>query len=150
MLFLVLFIMFSALAVNAASGDVLVMEGSTCVGQYDTVSAALDSLGTNQYLKLSGDVQESVTIPAGVLVDLCGNTLSGVTVKEGALFMDTATDGYSSENAGRLIPVSGTPASNVKTTAEQVGAIKRYLTVCDDSGTLQGILTDRDIALRCT
>jgi len=134
MLFLVLFIMFSALAVNAASGDVLVMEGDICVGQYDTVSAALDSLGTNQYLKLSGDVQESVTIPAGVLVDLCGNTLSGVTVKEGALFMDTATDGYSSENAGRLIPVSGTPAANVKTTAEQVGAIKRYLTVCDDSG----------------
>ena len=134
MLLIIMLMGLLALSANAAAENVLVMEGDTCIGQYETVSAALESLGTNQYIKLSGDIDEQVTIPAGVLVDLCGHTLSGVTLKEGALFMDSATDGYSSENAGLLIPASGEPASNVKTTTKQVGAVKRYLSVREEGG----------------
>ncbi len=119
---------------GAAPADVLVMQGYTLKGRYATLSAALAKVGTGQYLKLTGDVNESVTIPAGVLIDLGGNTLSGVTVSSGALFMDTATDNYSGEKAGRLIPASGAPATNIKTTAAQAGSIRRYLTVQDETG----------------
>ena len=119
---------------GAQPADVLVMEGYTLKGRYATLSAALAKVGAGQYLKLTGDVHESVTIPAGVLVDLGGNTLSGVTVSDGTLFMDTATDHYFGETAGRLIPISGKPASNVKTTAAQAGSIRRYLTVQEETG----------------
>lgn len=119
---------------GAAPADVLVMQGYTLKSRHSTLSAALAKVGAGQYLRLTGDVNESVTVPAGTLIDLNGNTLSGVTVAEGALFMDTATDHYYGEYAGRLIPASGEPASNVKTTEAQVGAIKRYLTVQEEEG----------------
>lgn len=119
---------------GATPADVLLMEGNTLRARYATLSAALAKVTTGRYLKLSGDVNESVTIPAGVLVDLNGNTLSGVTVAEGAMFMDTATDNYCGEYAGRLIPASGTPSSNVKTTEARTGSVRRYLTVHDETG----------------
>lgn len=119
---------------GAQPADVLIMEGTTYKGRTATLSAALNKITTNQYLKLTGDVNEAVTIPAGVLIDLGGNTLSGVTVADGALFMDTATDKYVGEKAGRLIPASGTPDVSIKTTAAQAGSIRRYLTVQDETG----------------
>lgn len=119
---------------GGSPADVLVIEGTTLKGRYATLEAALAKVTSTRYLRLTGNVNEAVTIPSGVLVDLAGNTLSGVTVANGALFMDTATDNYYGENAGRLIPASGTPASNVKTTAAQAGSIRRYLTVHDETG----------------
>ena len=120
---------------GATPANVLVMEGNVCKGRYGTMSAALAQVKpATQYLLMTGDVNEAVTIPAGVLVDLGGNTLSGVTVSDGAAFIDTATDHYNGEYAGRLIPASGAPASNVKTTSAQVGAIKRYMTVQEEEG----------------
>ena len=119
---------------GASPANVLVMEGTVCVARYADLKTALNKVKSGQYLRLTGDVNEAVTIPAGVLVDLGGNTLSGVTVAEGALFMDTATDNYYGEYAGRLIPASGKPASNVKTTAAQAGSIRRYMTVQEENG----------------
>ena len=114
--------------------NVMLMEGNVCKARYATLSEALTKVKSTQYLLLTGDVNESVTIPADVLVDLGGNTLRGVTVAQGAMFMDSATDNYTDTLAGRLIPASGVPSSNVKTTASRTGSIRRYMTVHDETG----------------
>ena len=119
---------------GGSPADVLVMEGATLKGRYATLEAALAKVTSTRYLRLTGNVNEAVTIPSGVLVDLAGNTLSGVTVADGALFMDSATNNYTGELAGRLIPASGKPAASFKTTEAQAGAIRRYLTVQDENG----------------
>ena len=119
---------------GAQPADVLIMEGASLKGRYATLEAALAKVTATRYIRLTGNVNEAVTIPAGVLVDLAGNTLSGVTVADGALFMDSATNNYTGEIAGRLVPASGKPASNIKTTEAQAGAIRRYLTVQDENG----------------
>ena len=119
---------------GATPANVLVMEGNICKARYGSLKEALGKVKSGQYLLLTGDVDESETIPAGVLVDLGGNTLRGVTVAEGAMFMDSATDNYTGILAGRLIPASGVPSSDVKTTAAQTGAIRRYMTVHDETG----------------
>lgn len=111
---------------NGAPATILVMNGTKYVGQYATVADALAKVKAGQHLRLTGNVEEQVTIPAGVTIDLAGNTLSGVTVSEGALFMDSTTDGYTSLHYGKLIPAAGTVEASYKTNA---GAIKRYLTV---------------------
>ena len=105
---------------------VLIMEGSTVRSQYSTLKEALSKVTTGQYLRLTGDVNENVTIPAGVTIDLAGNNLSGVTVSEGTVFMDSTTDSYTSTQAGTLTPAAGTVDASYKS---DTGAVKRYLTV---------------------
>ncbi len=114
---------------NGAPATVLIMNGTSFVSQQATLSAALSKVKSGQYLRLTGPVDEAVTIPAGVTVDLAGNTLSGVTVSSGALFMDSATDNYTGTHAGKLIPASGTVEASYKVSA---GAVKRYLTIKED------------------
>ena len=104
----------------------MVMSGTSHCAQYTSLKDALSKVTAGQYLRLTGDISENVTIPAGVIIDLAGNNLSGVTVSEGALFMDSATDNYTSLHYGKLIPASGKVDASYKT---NTAAIKRYLTV---------------------
>ena len=106
--------------------SVILMSGNTYVAQYSTVADALAKVKTGQHLRLTGNMEEAVTIPAGVTVDLAGNTLSGVTVSSGALFMDSTTNDYTGVNAGKLIPAAGTVESSYKTNTD---ATRRYLTI---------------------
>ncbi len=112
----------------AADGAVAIVEGNSETA-YSTLKSALAAVEDNQYIRLNRDVRESVTIPDGVLIDLAGNDLAGVTVSAGACFMDSTTDKYDGSLAGRLTPVSGTVQKTYKTTAAQAGAVKRYLAV---------------------
>ena len=105
---------------------VIVMNGTTYCAQYNTLKEALSGVTAGQYLRLTGDINENVTIPAGVTIDLAGNDLSGVTVESGALFMDSTTDNYTSANAGTLTPAAGTIDASYKT---ETGAVKRYLPI---------------------
>ena len=105
---------------------VLVMNGTTYCAQYTTLKEALSKVTAGQYLRLTGDISENVTIPAGVTIDLAGNDLSGVTVSEGVVFVDSATDNYTSNNAGTLTPAAGTVDLCFKT---ETGSIKRYMTI---------------------
>lgn len=110
---------------------VLVMNGTTYCAQYNTLKEALSKVTADQYLRLTGDINENVTIPAGVTIDLAGNDLSGVTVESGALFMDSTTNNYTGVYAGKLIPAAGTVETSYKVSTD---AIRRYLTIQEDGG----------------
>ena len=109
--------------------SVLVMNGNDYVAQYTTLSEALSKVTTGEHIRLLGDINGAVTIPSGVCIDLAGNDLSGVTVSDGACFMDSTTNGYYGGNAGSLTPAGGKIADAYKTTAAQTGTAKRYLTI---------------------
>ena len=106
--------------------SVIIMNGNTYVAQYNTLKEALSKVTAGQHLRLTGDINENITIPAGVTIDLAGNNLSGVTVTGGATFMDSTTDNYTGTNAGTLTPTAGKIETSYKT---ETGAVKRYLTI---------------------
>ena len=79
------------------------------------------------------------TITKDILIDLNGFDLTDVTIPEGVTLygMDSTTDDYDCTDGYGTISgtVNGTVATNIKTTAAQIGTVKRYLTVTEDSVT---------------
>ena len=118
--------------IGGEPGIVMVMDSQGYVSCYNTLADALKNVKFTQYIRLTGDITEAVTIPDGVLIDLAGNNLSGVTVSDGAIFMDSTTDGYNGSVAGTLTPASGTISDTYKTSDTQAGAVKRYLTIFEN------------------
>ena len=106
--------------------SVLVMNGTNYVAQYLTLTEALSKVKTGEHIRLLGDINEAVTISSGVCIDLAGNDLSGVTVENGALFIDSTTDSYNGNLAGSLTPAAGA------TTVQYKFGGRRYLTVEND------------------
>ena len=104
--------------------SVLVMNGTNYVAQYPTLTEALSKVKTGEHIRLLGDINEAVTIPSGVCIDLAGNDLSGVTVENGAQFIDSTTDSYKSDLAGSLIPAAGTPSLQNKYNSKQYLALE--------------------------
>ena len=104
-------------------GSILIMDDNGYVGMENTLADAIKKANSTQYIRLTGDVNEQVTIPSGVCIDLGGNKLSGVTVESGALFIDSTTDTYQSNLAGSLVPAAGAPSAQTKFSS------KYYMTV---------------------
>jgi len=118
------------------SAVIFIYQGSTLMDVYSTFAEAAQAarMLDNSYLKLGSDVTESATIPDGLLVDLAGYCLSGITV-DGVIYgMDSTTDGYVGDTAGKIKLAGGTIATDVKTTAAQIGTIRRYLAIPDGEG----------------
>lgn len=83
----------------AATGTVLLMDGNTCTRSFDTVAEALAAYTYNgaNYIQLSADVNDSITVDKPAYLDLNGYYITGrITVKDGAALycMDTQTDDY--------------------------------------------------------
>ena len=82
---------------------------------------------------------DGITIGSSILLDLNGKTLTNVTIPEGVTVygMDSTTDDYDCTDGYGTISgtVNGTIAMNIKTTAAQIGTVKRYLTVTEDGVT---------------
>ena len=115
---------------------VFVYQGATMVdvyGSFTDAAAAAEKL-ENAYLKLGTDVTEGAMVAGGLLVDLNGHSLSGITVDGVIYCMDSTTDNYTCESIGTLTLAGGTVATNVKTTAAQTGAIRRYMAIADGNG----------------
>ncbi len=114
----------------------LTCEQDKITGQYTTVSAAVKAAqGTNQYVKLVADSQETVFVSRDLYLDLSGYDLAGVAVANGATLyaMDTATDSYdSSVGYGSIGAITGSYAPTHRTNAD--GTYKRYLAVAGEEG----------------
>jgi len=82
---------------------------------------------TDRYVRMIRDTETDVTVEGTVYLDLCGRTLSGLHIAGDLYCMDSTTDGYDGSRAGKLIPASGTPVREHKTTEARVGGIRRYL-----------------------
>ena len=90
------------------------------------------------YYMLTDDV-DGGNITKDIILDLAGNNLTNVIIPEGVTVygMDSTTDDYDCSDGYGTISgtVNGTIATNVKTTVEQCGSVKRYLTVTDNGVT---------------
>ena len=115
----------NATITGSSPANVWVMEGDRLISQHKTLSAAAFAAKPGQKLRLTGDLREDVTLTGGILIDLAGNDLSGVTI-ENASFMDSTTDRYTANLCGTLTPASGTPALQCKDqwTAKRYMALK--------------------------
>ena len=104
-------------------------------------AAMADTTEGITYYMLTADVAGG-TIAKEILLDLAGNSLTGVTIPAGVTVygMDSATDDYDITDGYGVLSLAadsqGTVASMVKTDKETVGAVKRYLTVAAEDGTL--------------
>ncbi len=96
---------------------------------YTDLSAAFTAVKgkTDRYIRMIRDTETDVTVDGTVYLDLCGRTLSGLRISGNLYCMDSTTDGYDGARAGKLIPASGTPVREHKTTEARVGGIRRYL-----------------------
>ena len=82
---------------------------------------------TDRYLRLIRDLETDITVEGDAWLDLCGHTLSGIRISGNLYCMDTTTDTYDGSRAGKLIPASGTPVREHKTTEARTGGVRRYL-----------------------
>ena len=123
----------SALAADEAATEVAaVWEGNSLIGQYKTFGQAVNAAGSNCYIQLLSDVNESVTVSGDLYIDLNGHNLSGITCTGTVYGMDSTTNTYDDSRVGSL-EVSGTVAVSFKTTEAMTGKIYRYLAVKTDS-----------------
>ena len=115
---------------------VFVYQGTSMVAVYGSFAEAAKAAEEleNAYLKLGTDVTEGAMVAGGLLVDLNGHNLSGITVDGVIYCMDSTTDHYTCEKVGTLTLEGGTVAANIKTTVAQTGAVHRYMAISDGSG----------------
>ena len=129
-------LMLSCLVVPAFAAEtkaVQVWNTSGKVSEHATVSEALAACSANQYVKLTADITEDITLESDLYLDLNGHTLSGSLNLNGYKLygMDTTTDGYDAASAGALTAAitGGAPeTSGVSVTG------RRYLAVAGDNG----------------
>jgi|GEM_PF-768668 len=129
-------LMLSCLVVPAFAAEtktVQVWNTSGKVSEHATVSEALAASSANQYVKLTADITEDITLESDLYLDLNGHTLSGSLNLNGYKLygMDTTTDGYDAALAGALTAAitGGAPeTSGVSVTG------RRYLAVAGDNG----------------
>ena len=100
---------------------------------YDSLQDAIDA-AEGGYVKLMKDVTEDVVISGDTYLDLNGKTLTGSVTGDGTLYgMDSATDGYSTENMGRITgTVSCQLQPNFK--SDLTGSVRRYMVIADQEG----------------
>jgi len=120
-------------AVGYTGGKLTLAPAVAQVGDrcFATVKHAMACAG---YVKLLCDVTENVTIGDELYLDLNGKTLTGSISGEGTLYgMDSATDGYSAENMGRI---EGVVSCRVETQFKTgiTGKVRRYMAIMDDTG----------------
>lgn len=101
---------------------------------YTDLSAAFTAVKgkTDRYVRMIRDTETDVTVDGTVYLDLCGRTLSGLHIAGNLYCMDSTTDSYDGTRAGKLIPASGAPVREHKTTEARVGGIRRYLGLEED------------------
>ena len=101
---------------------------------YGSVWAAMQAMTEGQYIKLTADTTENITVSDALYLDLNGKTLTGNITGVGTLYgMDSATDGYCADNIGRVTgTVSCAVAGNFKT--DVTGAVRRYMAIADEAG----------------
>lgn len=99
---------------------------------YDSLQLAVDS--ECDYVKLTADITEDVTVSGTVYLDLNGYELTGNISGEGTLYgMDSATDKYATDTMGRITgTVSCTVETHFKTNI--TGNVRCYMAIKDDSG----------------
>lgn len=85
-------------------------------------------------IRLGSDAVDSAIVEDGLVVDLAGHTLSGITVNGTIYGMDSAGDDYSAEHLGRLTLAAGSVAPYLKTTVDQLGSVRRYLAISEEDG----------------
>ena len=116
-----------------AAGAADVYSGGVLTGSYKTVAeAAAAAQECGGIVKLTRNVNEVATVAGDLWLDLNGFDLSGITVTGTVYGMDSVTNDYTSGDAGKLTLAGGTVAVDVKTTAAQAGAVRRYLAIKED------------------
>ena len=122
--------------VEAFTGIYHICQGGTVVQTCYTfadAAAAAQALD-NAIIRLGCDAQDNATVPGGLILDLAGYDLSGITV-DGIIYgMDSTTDGYTCEKAGTLTLEAGSVAAYIKTTNAQLGAVRRYMAIPGSAG----------------
>lgn len=115
----------------------LTYEQGEVTGQYSTVRSAVSKAqGTNQYVKLVANSDETIYISKDLHLDLNGYDLKKVSVSRGATLyaMDSATDSYNSDAGyGSISTLTGTYATAHRTNVD--GTYKRYAAITGDNGT---------------
>ena len=109
---------------------VAVTDGTETV--YASLQDAIDS--GSDYVRLTDDITENVSVSGTVYLDLNGKTLIGDVTGAGTLYgMDGGTDSYTTENMGRI---EGTVSCKVETQFKTnvTGAIRRYMAISDENG----------------
>lgn len=102
----------------AATGPVLLMDGNTCSRSFDTVDEALAAYTYNgaNYIQLSADVNDSITVDKSAYLNLNGYYITGrIAVKDGAALycMDTQTDDYTIDDEMAYGMLTGELSGNV-------------------------------------
>ena len=124
-------------ASNVAAG---VMAGEEGIYDYAAYTDAYNAVGETGAVVLYADVDGAV-IDKNILLNLNGHHMTNVTIAEGVTLcgLDSTTDDYDCSNGYGTITLSennkGTIATNIKTTAAQIGSIKRYLAVTEEGVT---------------
>lgn len=124
------------------SGGVVLYENGVAKTSYSTFAQALISYDPAvHYLQLTADLVAVAELSQDVYIDLAGFDLSGIlyTDGNGIVLMDSATDGYSCVNMGYFTCVDAQdsliePQMHWKTDEVRFGAVKRYLTILDETG----------------
>lgn len=112
-----------------------VLNGSgKLLGTYTDLSEAFSAVQgkTDRYVRMINDCHSDATVTGTVYLDLCGRKLSGIHISGELYAMDSTTNTYDDSRAGTLIPASGTPVREHKTTEARVGGIYRYLALETD------------------
>ena len=97
-----------------------------------TFSSAAEAAGKldNAIIRLGSDAMDTAVVPGGLVLDLAGYSLSGITV-DGIIYgMDSTTDGYTCQNVGTLTLKAGTVAAHVKDET----TLKRYMAIEEENG----------------
>ncbi len=103
------------------------------VSAHASLAQAIAACAQGQYVVLMTDVTENVTVSSDLYLDLNGFMLTGSVTGEGTLHgFDNSGDGYTLPTGRIEGTISCRLASNFKT--DVTGAIKRYLTITDDTG----------------
>jgi len=116
---------------------VAVYENGALTGQYSDFGAAVETCGTNGYVKLLCDTRVDVTLTKDLYIDLNGFDLSGRLSGGKVYGMDSTTDKYTCENRGIFSCVDAVGAKVVPVThfkSSVTGAIKRYMAIEEQSG----------------
>lgn len=106
-------------------------------GQYTSVRSAVSKAqGTNQYVKLVADSNETIYVSKNMHLDLNGYDLKKAAVSRGATLyvLDSATDSYNSDGGyGTIGTITGSYATTHRTNVD--GTYKRYVAVSGSNGT---------------
>ena len=108
-----------------------VYNGSTLVAECDSFADAVELCETYSYtfVRLTEDVDAQDLTVDTLILDLNGHKLENLTVTGTLYGLDSTTDKYDGTNAGTLTGVTGTVQPVWKASTEQIGAVRRYLTV---------------------